>query len=544
MEVIMYLVTAAEMREMDRKTIENFGLAGQILMENAGRKAIDMFMADFPEIHSKKICILAGRGNNGGDALVMARYLLNKAKAVNTFVCTAREKLKGDALTNLILLETLCREKGGQHLFFIPDLEAFEKFRSAIRHHDLFVDGLLGTGLNTPVRGFFREVITTLNESAGPVFSLDIPSGLDADTGMPLGICIKAQATATFGFAKAGHFLGNGRAFTGHLKVMDIGIPDYIAASCPPCLEVLQPSTIAPLFPPRDIHGHKGTWGHVLVIAGSRGKSGAAILAANAAVAAGTGLVTLALPDAINDTVESCTIEAMTVPLPDDGNGYLTHTALDSIQALARNKSALALGPGLGTHEETRNLVISLVEKTDLPLILDADALNCIAHDPCLLKKRKAPTILTPHPGEMARLTGRSVQEIQADRLTAAREFAAAYQVILVLKGSGTITALPDGKAFFCAAGTPGMASGGMGDVLTGIIAGLTAQGLSPADAARAGTFLHGACGDLMARRKGPWGVPASEMLNALPEIFLKITRADDKTAAAFPQKSACKNKH
>jgi len=539
MEVIMYLVTAAEMREMDRKTIEDFGLPGQVLMENAGRKAIDMFMAEFPEINSKKICILAGRGNNGGDALVMARYLLNKAKTVNTFVCTARDKLKGDALTNLILLETLCREKGGQHLFFIPDADAFEKFRSSIGHHDLFVDGLLGTGLNTPVRGFFKEVITTVNKTARPVFSLDIPSGLDADTGMPLGICINARATATFGFAKAGHFLGNARAFTGHLKVMDIGIPDYIAASCPPRLQVLQPSTIAPLFPPRDTHGHKGTWGHVMIIAGSRGKSGAAILAANAAVAAGTGLVTLAVPDAINDTVETCTLEAMTAPLPDGGKGYLTYTALDTIQDLARNKSALALGPGLGTHEDTRKLVTALVEKTDLPLILDADALNCIAPDPSLLKKRKAPTILTPHPGEMARLTGRSVQEIQADRLGSAREFAAAYQVILVLKGAGTITALPHGKAFFCPTGTPGMASGGMGDVLTGIIAGLTAQGLSPADAARAGTFLHGACGDLMARKKGPWGIPASEMVNALPEIFLEITRTDDKTAGPIPPQSA-----
>ena len=526
----MYLVTAAEMREMDRKTIEDFGLPGQVLMENAGRKAIDMFMAEFPEIHSKKICILAGRGNNGGDALVMARYLLNKAKEVTTFVLSARDKIKGDALTNLILLETLCREKGGEHLFFIPEAETFEKFRSSIRHHDLFVDGVLGTGLNTPVRDFFKEVITTVNETHRPIFSLDIPSGLDADTGMPLGTCINARATATFGFAKAGHFLGNARAFTGHLEVMDIGIPDYIAASCPPRLQLLQPSTIAPLFPPRDIHGHKGTWGHVMIIAGSRGKSGAAILAANAAVAAGTGLVTLGVPDAINDTVETGTIEAMTAPLADGGKGYLTDKALDTIEVLTRNTSALALGPGLGTHEDTRKLVTALIEKSDLPLILDADALNCIAPDPCLLRKRKAPTILTPHPGEMARLTGRSVQEIQADRLGTAREFAAAYQVILVLKGAGTITALPDGNAFFCPTGNPGMASGGMGDVLTGIIAGLAAQGVCPEDAARAATFLHGACGDLLARKKGPWGVPASEMVNVLPEIFSEITQLNGKT--------------
>lgn len=535
----MYLVTAAEMREMDRRTIENFGLPGQVLMENAGRKAIDMFMANFPDLHSKKICILAGRGNNGGDALVMARYLINKAKEVNTFVCSAREKIKGDALTNLMLLETLCKEKGGQHLFFIPEGDTFKNFQSSIRHHDLFVDGILGTGLNTPVRGFFRELITTVNETACPIFSLDIPSGLDAETGMPLGTCINARATATFGFAKAGHFLGQGRAFTGHLEVMDIGIPDYISASPLPRLRVIQPSSIADLFPPRELHGHKGTWGHVLIIAGSRGKSGAAILAANAAVAVGTGLVTLAVPDAINDTVETCTIEAMTAPLPDEGKGYITDTALKTIQDLARNKSALALGPGLGTHEETRNLVISLVEKTDLPLILDADGLNCIATNLPLLKTRKAPTVLTPHPGEMAKLTGLSVQEIQANRLEIARKFAATYQVILVLKGAGTLTVLPDGDAFFCPTGNPGMASGGMGDVLTGIIAGLTAQGLSPANAAWAGTFLHGACGDLVAHKKGPWGIPASKMIKKLPNIFLEITRANNRAAGIIPPESA-----
>ncbi len=520
----MYFVTAAEMREMDRKTIEEFGLPGQVLMENAGVKALAMLLDLFPDIHSKKICILAGRGNNGGDALVMARYLMNRGEQVTIVVLTSREKVKGDALTNLILLETLCRKKEEQHLFFLPDSESFEKCRSTICRHDLFVDGLLGTGLNTPVRGFFKEVITAVNATGCPIFSLDIPSGLDADTGMPLGVCINARATATFGFAKAGHFLGDGRTFTGHLEVMDIGIPDYIVASQPPQFHVTEPSAIAPLFPPRKTHDHKGSWGHLLIIAGSRGKSGAAVLAANAAVGAGTGLVTLAVPDAINDSVEACTIEAMTVPLPDQGAGYLTEDVLDTLLKLTRNKSAMALGPGLGTREETRKLVTNLLKKTDIPLILDADGLNCISHDPSLLKKRNAPTILTPHPGEMARLMGSTPQEVQADRIGVARKFAAAHQVILVLKGAGTLTALPDGTTFFCPTGNPGMASGGMGDVLTGIIAGLTAQGLSPADAARAGTFLHGACGDLLAQKKGPWGFPASELISSLPTVFLQLT--------------------
>jgi len=527
MEVGMYLVTAREMREMDRKTIEEFGLPGQLLMENAGRKALDMLFEHFSDRVSKKIGILAGRGNNGGDGLVMARYLLQMGKKVNIFVLTSRDKIKGDALSNLILLETLCRKREKEHLFFIPDHDTFETFKSRICMHDLFVDGMLGTGLNTPVRGFFKEVITAVNATNSPILSLDIPSGLDADTGVPLGICIKATATATFGFAKAGLFLGEGRQFTGHLGVMDIGIPDYIATQPPPRLHVTEFKSIEPLFPPRNPHDHKGTRGHLTIIAGSRGKSGAAILAANAAVSAGTGLVTLGIPQAINTIVETASLEAMTAPQDHGGPPYLTLSALDSLMALCQDKSALALGPGLGTHEETQKLVTTLVKESTLPLVLDADGLNCIAHDPSILKQRKAPTILTPHPGEMARLTGLSTREIQADRLGAARQFAAAYKVILVLKGAGTLTALPDGTTFFCPTGNPGMASGGMGDVLTGIIAGLTAQGMAPWDAAQAGAFLHGACGDFLAQTKGPWGFKASDLITALPGIFLQLTQTN-----------------
>ncbi|MFK5952196.1 MAG: NAD(P)H-hydrate dehydratase [Desulfobacterium sp.] len=526
-EIAMYLVTAREMREMDRKTIEEFGLPGQLLMENAGRKALDMLFDHFPDMMSKKIGILVGRGNNGGDGLVISRYLLQMGKKVTTFVLTSRDKIKGDALSNLILLETLCQKKKGDHLFFIPGNDTFKTFRSRICMHDLFVDGMLGTGLNTPVRGFFKEVITAVNATRCPILSLDIPSGLDADTGMPLGTCITATATATFGLAKAGLFLGQGREFTGDLRVMDIGIPDYIATQPIPRLQVTEAPYIESLFPPRNTQNHKGSWGHVLIIAGSRGKSGAAILAANAAVAAGTGLVTLGIPQAINDIVETATLEAMTTPLDNGGKAYLTLAALDPLLKLSQDKSALALGPGLGTHEETQKLVTALVKESSLPLILDADALNCVAHDPSLLKQRKAPTILTPHPGEMARLTGLSTREIQADRLGVARQFAATYNVTLVLKGAGTLTALPDGTTFFCPTGNPGMASGGMGDVLTGIIAGLTAQGMTPSDAAQAGAFLHGACGDFLAQTKGPWGFKASDLITALPGIFLQLTQAN-----------------
>ena len=516
----MYLVTAKQMQQMDKETIESFGIPGRILMENAGRGAVEMMFKHYLDMDSKKVCVLAGSGNNGGDAFVIARYLIQKGITTNTLIISPRMKIKGDALANLELLEKLYKESDLGHIKIISDVEALYGQTNLIRHTSLFVDGILGTGLNSDVRGLFKEVINMINRTKKPVFSIDIPSGLNADTGMPMGTCIKAEATATFAFAKAGHMIYPGKSFTGKLGIVDIGIPGFISDRFKPLLHMTENKMLRPLFPPRNPDGHKGSFGHLLVIAGSVGKTGAAALASNAAVACGTGLVTLGIAESLNSSMEPQVIEPMTYPLPETKNGFLSEAAMEIILELAENKTAIALGPGLCTKETTKRLIKKIIKEIDLPMILDADALNSIKDDPFILKKRNGKTIITPHPGEMARLTRQSGSEVQADRIKCASTFALKFNTIVVLKGAATITALPDGQAFICPTGNPGMASGGMGDVLTGIISGLAAQGFSLENSAIAGVHLHGACGDKLADYRGAYGFRASELIHVLPEVM------------------------
>ena len=578
----MYLVTAKQMQNIDKTTIESFGIPGQVLMENAGRGAFEMLLRLFPDIADFRVCILAGRGNNGGDAFVIARYLVEKGIRTTTFVLSSKAKISGDAGANLLLLEKISigknEEKGEQEgkekkkknlIIEIPDMETYHQMRNRMVHHDLFIDGILGTGLNSNVRNFYKEVIDTVNGLKKPVFSIDIPSGLNADTGQPMGTCISAAATATFAFAKVGHMLQPGKRLTGALEIIDIGIPGFIAEKEilekgivekdivekditekeTPLISLIDKEMISPLFPIRPFDSHKGTYGHLMVVAGSIGKTGAAALACNAAMACGTGLVTLGIPESINTIMEPQVTETMTLPLPDNPSvqGTLSASAMDIIKNNTRdnaqnnardnvknngrdntknngrNKSALALGPGLGLTPDTIKLVQAMITHpsfTDLPMIIDADALNALAEESWILKKRKAPTILTPHPGEMARLTGKTTAEIQENRIKSAQQFAEAFNVIVVLKGAGTVVALPDNSTYLCPTGNPGMASGGMGDVLTGMIAGFMAQGFTAQHAALAGVYIHGLCGDILAATRGKFGFSASDIIKIIPETI------------------------
>ena len=576
-ELPMYLVTAKEMQTIDKTAIESFGIPGQVLMENAGRGAVDMLMSHFPKIRSYRVAVLAGRGNNGGDGFVMARYLLEMGVNTTTFVLSDKERIFGDAKANLTLLEKLIHAKAVERnpqrdelacrtsskivhlkcypsqsptsrktrgLIEVADMETFQKIKTQLVHHDLFIDGILGTGLNSDVRGFYKEIIDTLNVTKKPIFSIDIPSGLNADTGKPMGSCIQATATATFGFAKIGQMIQPGKSLTGTLEVIDIGIPSFIAGQVAPTIHRIESKRLKDLFPDRPVESHKGSFGHLLVIAGSAGKTGAAALTCNSAMACGTGLVTLGIPESINAVMEPQVTESMTLPLPEMGKGCLSLNALEQIITASKGKSALALGPGLGMTPDTLSLVHAMIKEralSDIPMIIDADGLNALATDIVShdskenftsdqteksktaltdLKQRSAPTILTPHPGEMARLTGKSTREIQASRLDSARQFATSYQIILVLKGAGTVVALPDGTAHICPTGNPGMASGGMGDVLTGMIAGFMAQGIAPSDAALAGVYIHGLCGDILAENRGAFGFTATHIIDILPETI------------------------
>lgn len=517
----MHLVTAHQMQTIDKTTIEEFGIPGQVLMENAARGAVEMLFKVCPDVYSQKVCILAGRGNNGGDAFVMARYLMEKKVKTSTFLLSSKEKVTGDAKANLVLLEKLAAANSEDGVIEITSLDSFIKYKEMISAHTLFVDGILGTGLNSDVRGVFKEVIETINSLPQPVFSIDIPSGLNADTGQVMGVSIKAVATATFGFAKTGHMLYPGKELTGTLEVIDIGIPGFIARKENICTHLIEESTIKSMFKPRTPQSHKGTYGHLLIVAGSTGKSGAAALASNAAMACGAGLVTLAVPESINSIMEVKVTEPMTFPLPESSKGHISHTALNIIlKELVADKKVVAAGPGIGMDESTIKLVHDMVEQITLPMVLDADALNAIAINPYVLKNRKNTTILTPHPGEMARLTGKSTKEVQKNRIGIATQFAGEFNVIVVLKGASTIVALPDGSAHICPTGNPGMASGGMGDVLTGMIAGLSAQGFTPSEAAIAGVYLHGLSADIIASKRGWSGFVASDIIQIIPETI------------------------
>lgn len=520
----MILVTTRQMQAMDGKTINEFGIPGLVLMENAGRGALEMLVERFDPIEDCRVAILAGRGNNGGDGFVVGRYLMEMGVSVSFVLLSRRERVSGDARTNMELAEKLLAEHPDAGFLEVPDADAFERQRERILNHDLFVDAIFGTGLNSDVRGVFKEVITALNASGQPVFSIDIPSGLDSDTGRVCGVAVKADATATFAFAKTGHILYPGNMYTGDLEIIDIGIPGHIASGEKPGIFMPETRDIASILPPRKFDSHKGTHGHVLILAGSPGKTGAAALSANAAMRCGAGLVTLGTPSGLLGGIEPMVVEPMAAGLAQTGSGALSVKALDTVCDLLKTRQALAVGPGLGTEPETRELVRQLVATSERPMVIDADGLNCLADNPGVLATAKAPVILTPHPGEMARLAGTTPAEVQSDRMNAGRSFALKYKVILVLKGAQTLVCCPNGDTFVCPTGNPGMASGGMGDVLTGIIAGFLAQGLSPDAAALAGTFVHGFCGDLLAG-KTPVGFLASDLAAAIPSALAELLR-------------------
>lgn len=514
----MQIVTASEMQRMDRETIENFGLPGRVLMENAGRGVIDVMIRTFPDIRDHHVGIVAGRGNNGGDGFVIARYLDGMGVAVTVYLFADRSSVQGDAAANLALLTPL-----NVPVVEITDTAALERHRTAISHHRIWVDALLGTGLNADVKGLFRDVIELVNSLKRPVIAVDIPSGLNADTGSICGACIQAHTTVTFGFPKIGHILFPGATATGRLETIDIGIPLHIARNVNPTHHVITPETIARSFPRRSPTSHKGTAGHVLVIGGSTGKAGAAAMSGLGALRSGAGLITLAVPESLNVIIQSQIPEIMTIPLNGRNTGYWDDSLVDSVQMHFAGKKCLALGPGIGTSPETRQFVHGLLDGLSLPLVLDADGLNCIADRLDILKTLQAPAILTPHPGEMSRLTGKSVSDIQADRIGTARNFSMTYGVHLVLKGARTIVAHPDGKVFINLTANPGMGAGGMGDVLTGVIAGLLAQGLGPEAAAHAGVYLHGNAAETLTRSLGPFGFLATEVANSLPGVMHDI---------------------
>ena len=514
----MILVTANEMQAMDRQAIEDFGIPGMVLMENAGRGATRFLLQQFPDIENKKVAVIAGRGNNGGDGFVIARYLKQKGIQVQVYLLAVRDRVQGDALANLKLLKAL-----EVPVVEIPDEASFSKIKSEMHGLDLWIDAILGTGLKSDVKGYFKTIIDYINKLNKPVFAVDVPSGLNSDTGQPCGTCICAAATATFAFAKTGHMVYPGADYIGNLKIVDIGIPPHIAAAVGPRHFLSTAQLIRSHLIPRPADAHKGSTGHLLVIAGSIGKTGAAAMTSMSALRTGAGLVTLGVAESLNAALEGRMLEAMTAPLPESGSGVLGESAFNAIQQELPGKRCLALGPGLGQAAETKKLICKIIRQSEIPVVVDADGLNNLAGELKHFKKASAPIILTPHPGEMARLLDTRVSKVQQNRIKCAREFSVQYNVHVVLKGARTIIAHPDGRVFINPTGNAGMASGGMGDVLTGVIAGLIVQGLTPEAACHAGVYLHGAAADSLVEDMGPYGFLAGDVMKTIPGEIKKV---------------------
>jgi NAD(P)H-hydrate epimerase len=505
------------MQEIDCQAISEYGIPGLKLMESAGRSCVEEIIAEFG-LNGRAV-IMAGKGNNGGDGYVIARLLGQKGWNVKVIILADRDQISGDAATNLTKLSNsvinYCTHEGQ-----LPALHMEEIFQA-----DVIVDALLGTGLRRDVTGIYLEAIDLMNASGRPVVSVDIASGIHGTTGRVLGDAVRAYITVTFAFAKLGHVLYPGAEHTGRLVVADVGIPPELMKTASG-YDFLNEDKMRPLLHRRDRLAHKGNFGHCLIIAGSIGKTGAAALSANSAVRAGSGLVTLAVPETLHTILEIKTTEAMTVPLSDSGSGYLTNSAFPAIEKLLVGKDAVAIGPGLDRRPGTYALVQNLVESVDLPMVIDADGLNALAEDISVLKRKKTKQIiLTPHPGEMSRLLGTAIPDVEAIRISVAQEFARNHGVYLVLKGARTIIASPVGTAAINSSGNPGMATGGMGDVLTGIIVSLLGQGYTAWDACCLGVFLHGFAADMVAEEKGEIGINASDVIDQLPYAYNKLLK-------------------
>lgn len=514
------VVTAEEMRELDRLTIETHGIPSHVLMERAGAAVVEALLDSFPHARKTPVLVFAGKGNNGGDGFVVARLLKKKGVRCEVVLTAKKTEVQGDALRNLNAFVGL---RG--RVTEITEPTHLDLVQDKLNRCGLIVDALLGTGLNVPVRGLMAALVDLINTSGVPVVAVDIPSGLDANSGQVLGTAVQTELTVTFGFPKLGQILYPGASTIGQLAVADIGIAPAAVTAVRPQTMLLTTTAVGALVQTRPPEAHKGDFGHLLVLAGARGKSGAALLCSGAALRAGTGLVTLAGPSGLNGIFSSALLEAMTIPLPERPDGSLSFDETAVTEAL-KGKTAVAFGPGVSVSADTIGLMRWLLTQSDYPLVIDADGLNCLATDPGVLRNARVPVVLTPHPGEMARLINSSNADVQARRLEVARTFATQYSCYLILKGARTLIAAPDGRVWINPTGNPGMASGGMGDVLTGILGGLLAQGYPPEEACALGVFLHGYAADLAAEEKGEAGILARDVIERLPHGLRALRQA------------------
>lgn len=517
------ILTAAQMREIDRLTIEERGVPSLVLMENAGLRVHEFLAEKYSPLSAQRIVILCGKGNNGGDGLVVARRLVvnGLSGGLQVVLFGDPERLKGNAAANYKMLRAVDFEP-----IVVDDSEGWRQLRPKLLPATIVLDSLLGTGLRGPAEGLFLEVIRDLNENFqhAEVVAVDMPSGLPSDSGEPLGEAVHAAHTITFTAPKVSQIFPPNCEAAGNLRVAAIGTAPSLLESNPDLkLSLAEPADFAPLFAPRDRSAHKGDFGHVLVIGGSRATPGAVLMAGTSALRAGAGLVTVATAESAAAAAVSHTPELMTLPVPEADDGSMPADAFQP--SWTERATVVALGPGIGTKPANQELVRRIVRETALPMVVDADGLTALASDESDWGGDGRVLVLTPHPGEMSRLTGLTTSEIQKRRVEIAREFAQRRGVCLVLKGYRTLTATPDGRVLVNPTGTPGMASAGSGDILTGMIAGLLAQftAAPPELVVAAAVYLHGLAAELAAGQEGEQSMLATDILNCLPRAIREL---------------------
>jgi len=514
----MQVLTTAQMREADRRTIEEIGIPGRVLMESAGRTVVQKMNLALPDLRSYPIEVVCGKGNNGGDGLVVFRYLATAGYSVRAWVLAPFGALSGDAKANLDAALKL-----GLPVQSVPDEVSLGQAFASFSEDCVVVDAVLGTGLKSAARGLPEAAIRVINQISGFKVAVDVPSGLSSDSGDIQGEALEADLTVALAAPKLCHMLSPACFLCGQLEIVDIGIPRQILDAAGSELETIEQDELSALLAPRRPDAHKGVFGHLLLVAGSVGKTGAALMAARAALRAGAGLVTVAAPHRALPMMTSALAEAMWEPLDETSNGAIALSALPRVLDLLEGKTALALGPGVGRHPETVSFVKKLVRECPIAAVLDADGINAFAGELAALPPDRS-LALTPHPGEAARLLECSTKEVQKDRLKAVRELAGKARVFAALKGYRTLIGEPSGRVAINLTGNPGMASGGTGDVLTGMIGSFLAQGLAVPDALRLGAYLHGLAGDLAAEELGETSLVATDLIDKLPEAIRCVT--------------------
>jgi NAD(P)H-hydrate epimerase len=515
----MRILNAAQMREADRRTIQDIGIASLVLMENAGRQVVAAIESLYPDLAERAVAIVCGTGNNGGDGFVVARTLRQRGIEVSVFVIGRVAEIKGDARINLEILGRI-----GQTVVEVADETAWELHGAEVTSHDLIIDAMFGIGLSAPLAGVHETVVADLNESGVPIVSIDMPSGMSADTCDLIGDAIDATITVALGAPKLPLVLPPAESQSGEVVIADIGIPAEVFEELDgPRIELLTRDQMRPLIPARAADAHKGDFGRVVVVAGSTGKSGAAVLCAQGALRAGAGLVTVAAPRSCQAIIAGHAPEVMTEGLDETSTGTVHFSGVDAV--LAIDADVIVAGPGLGRGEGVTTFVRELLDKCEGPLVLDADALNAFADEPSLLVGREGrDLIITPHPGEMARLVGCTVEDLQADRIGIASDFARRHNVYVVLKGYRTLVVTPGADVFVNPTGCPGMASGGTGDVLAGMLAAWLAQLLDAEAACRLAVYVHGSAGELADADHGEVSMTAGDLVDHISDAILELT--------------------